>query len=47
MNTLLIYLFVAYELARLSEKLVPLLGCASLFVALLVILIQSLRGKKS
>ncbi|MBD8165418.1 MULTISPECIES: hypothetical protein [Erwinia] len=44
MNTLLTLLFVLNEISRLSGSLMPLLVCASLFMALLVMLIFALKG---
>jgi len=45
MNTLLIFLFIINELSRLSGKIVPLLICASLFTALLIMLVFVLKGR--
>jgi len=47
MNTVVIFLFVINEIARLSGSLMPLLVCASLFIALLVMLICVLKGTRS
>ncbi|MEJ5075775.1 hypothetical protein [Erwinia sp. MYb535] len=44
MNTLFMLLFILNELSRLSGYLMPLLVCASLFLALLVMLICVLKG---